>query len=75
MRMNKNPVRSAGFLVLKAPDVPSVLLELGYMTNKEDLDLMQSQAWRKAAAGALTEAIDSFFGRTAAGGGGGSSVN
>jgi N-acetylmuramoyl-L-alanine amidase len=75
MRMNKNPQRSAGFLVLKAPDVPSALLELGYMTNKEDLDLMQSQAWRDKAAGALVQAIDGFFGQSSARGGGDSSVN
>ncbi|BCJ91096.1 N-acetylmuramoyl-L-alanine amidase [Terrihabitans soli] len=76
MRLNKNPQRSAGFLVLKAPDVPSVLLELGYMTNKEDLNLMQSQDWRDKAAAALAQAIDGFFGHpSTAGGGGGSSVN
>lgn len=75
MRMNKNPQRSAGFLVLKAPDVPSALLELGYMTNKEDLDLMQSQAWRDKAAAALVQAIDGFFGHSSARGGHDSSVN
>jgi N-acetylmuramoyl-L-alanine amidase len=75
MRMNKNPMRSAGFMVLKAPDVPSALLELGYMTNKEDLNLMQSEAWRDTAAEALMQAIDGFFGRQTSGGGGGSSVN
>ena len=32
-RMHKNPMKSAGFKVLKAPDVPSVLIELGYMSN------------------------------------------
>lgn len=73
MRMNKNPQRSAGFLVLKAPDVPSALLELGYMTNKDDLTLMQSQAWRDKAAEALMQAIDGFFGQPSATGG--SSVN
>lgn len=73
MRMNKNPQRSAGFLVLKAPDVPSALLELGYMTNKEDLSLMQSQAWRDKAAEALVQAVDGFFGHSAPTGG--NSVN
>ncbi|NDA48635.1 MAG: N-acetylmuramoyl-L-alanine amidase, partial [Alphaproteobacteria bacterium] len=37
MRLNKNPQRSAGFQVLKAPDVPSVLLEIGYLSNDKDL--------------------------------------
>jgi N-acetylmuramoyl-L-alanine amidase len=75
MRLNKNPQRAAGFLVLKAPDVPSALLELGYMTSKEDLNLMQSQPWRDKAAGALAEAIDEFFGRPPAAEGGRSSFN
>jgi N-acetylmuramoyl-L-alanine amidase len=70
MRMNKNPQRAAGFLVLKAPDVPSALLELGYMTNKEDLNLMMSQAWRDKAAEALVQAIDGFFGQPSTAGGG-----
>ena len=38
-RLHKNPLKSAGFRVLKAPDVPSVLLELGYVSNKADLEL------------------------------------
>ena len=37
-RMHKNPLKSAGFRVLKAPDVPSVLVELGYVSNKDDLE-------------------------------------
>ncbi|MBV5271125.1 MAG: N-acetylmuramoyl-L-alanine amidase, partial [Afipia sp.] len=36
-RMHKHPLKSAGFKVLKAHDVPSVLVELGYVSNKDDL--------------------------------------
>ena len=36
VRMHKHPLKSAGFKVLKAPDVPSVLVELGYVSNKGD---------------------------------------
>ena len=36
-RLHKNPLKSAGFRVLKAPDVPSVLIELGYVSNRQDL--------------------------------------
>src|SRR5262249_59141089 len=39
-RMHKEPMRSASFVVLKAPDIPSVLVELGYVTNKQDLKSM-----------------------------------
>ena len=41
-RMHKNPMKSAGFKVLKAPDVPSVLIELGYVSSKDDLKQLTS---------------------------------
>lgn len=59
--LNKNPQRSAGFRVLKALDVPSVLLELGYLSNEKDLSNLVSPEWRERAAGTLATAIDSFF--------------
>jgi N-acetylmuramoyl-L-alanine amidase len=61
LRLNKNPVRSAGFRVLRAPDVPSVLLELGYLSSAEDVKLMTSESWRDKATGSVVEAIDGFF--------------
>lgn len=61
LRLNKNPVRSAGFRVLRAPDVPSVLIELGYLSSAEDVKLMASDAWRDRATGSVAEAIDGFF--------------
>ena len=45
-RMHKHPLKSAGFKVLKAPDVPSVLIELGYVSNKGDLQQLVSENWR-----------------------------
>jgi N-acetylmuramoyl-L-alanine amidase len=60
-QLNKNPQRSAGFRVLKALDVPSVLLELGYLSNEKDLANLVSPEWRDKAAGTLAGAIDSFF--------------
>jgi N-acetylmuramoyl-L-alanine amidase len=60
-RLNKNPRRSAGFLVLKAPDVPSVLLELGYLSNGADSHALTSQEWRDHATGQVAEAIEAFF--------------
>ena len=38
-------MKSAGFKVLKAPDVPSVLIELGYVSSKDDLKLLTSGNW------------------------------
>ncbi len=60
-RLNKNPQRAAGFRVLKAPDVPSVLLELGYLSSDKDLQGLVTPAWRQRAAGTVAKAIDQFF--------------
>jgi N-acetylmuramoyl-L-alanine amidase len=61
VRMHKHPLKSAGFRVLKAPDVPSVLVELGYVSNKSDLLHLMSENWRARAVGSIAEAIDAFF--------------
>ncbi len=60
-RMYKHPLKSAGFRVLKAPDVPSVLVELGYVSNKSDLEHLVSESWRSRTAGSVAQAIDAFF--------------
>ncbi|HEX3484250.1 MAG TPA: N-acetylmuramoyl-L-alanine amidase [Micropepsaceae bacterium] len=56
-----SPHRSAGFAVLKAPDVPSVLIELGYLTNGKDESEMATEAWRNRVSQAISEAIDAHF--------------
>jgi N-acetylmuramoyl-L-alanine amidase len=60
-RLNRNPERSAGFMVLKAPDFPSVLLELGYLSSRQDVKSLTSAEWRAKATSALASAVDSFF--------------
>ena len=60
-RLNKNPQRAAGFVVLKAPDVPSVLLELGYLSNATDAASLTSAEWREQATGRMAEAIGAYF--------------
>jgi N-acetylmuramoyl-L-alanine amidase len=60
-RMHKRPLKSAGFKVLKAPDVPSVLVELGYVSNKDDLEHLLSENWRTRIVGSMGQAIDAFF--------------
>lgn len=55
-----NPHRFAGFRVLKAPDVPSVLLELGYLSNSEDEARLLDEAWRADAISSITSAVDQF---------------
>ncbi|WP_425475506.1 N-acetylmuramoyl-L-alanine amidase [Mesorhizobium quangtriensis] len=55
-----NPHRFAGFKVLKAPDVPSVLLELGYLSNVKDEEQLMSAEWRDKAATSIARAIEMF---------------
>ena len=55
-----NPHRSAGFKVLKAPDVPSVLVELGYLSNPKDEEQLRSPDWRGKAATSISNAIALF---------------
>ena len=56
-----SPHRSAGFAVLKAPDIPAVLVELGYLTNMRDEAEMTKPIWRVEVAKAIGAAIDSHF--------------
>ena len=60
-RMHKKPLKSAGFRVLRAPDVPSVLVELGYVSNRQDLQSLLSDTWRNRTADTMAQAIDTFF--------------
>ena len=60
--LNANPWRRGAFRVLKAPDVPSVLLELGYLSNEEDEKLFRSETWPRLEAEATAQAIKAFLG-------------
>ena len=61
IKLTKNPQRSAGFHVLRAYDVPSVLIELGYMSNLDDEKLLTSPRWRARTADALAKAVQAYF--------------
>jgi N-acetylmuramoyl-L-alanine amidase len=60
-RMHKHPLKAAGFKVLKAPDVPSVLVELGYVSNQQDLKSLVSNTWRGKTADSIAQAVETFF--------------
>lgn len=60
--LRRNALRAANFRVLTAPDVPSALLELGYLSNPADEALLFSEAGRDRLAAAVVSAIDRFFG-------------
>jgi len=60
-RLHKEPLKSAGFRVLRAPDIPSVLIELGYVSNHSDLESLLSETWQNRTADKIAQAIDSYF--------------
>ncbi|MEW9615648.1 N-acetylmuramoyl-L-alanine amidase [Shinella sp. S4-D37] len=64
-----NPHRHAGFRVLTAPDVPSILLELGFLSNKEDEQLLIDPAWQKKVAGLVARAVEQYRSTVVANGG------
>ncbi len=60
-RLVKRPWRSAGFAVLKAPDVPSVLIELGYVTNRQDERRLRDAKYRRALSAAIARAVIQYL--------------
>lgn len=67
--MINNPHRYAGFQVLTAPDVPSILVELGFLSNKEDEKLLLDDTWRAKLVDRLAEAVRQYRAVTVANGG------
>lgn len=61
VRLLERPHRSAGFAVLKAPDIPSVLVEAGFMSNKKEANLLNTSSHRGKIAKALKKGIDRYF--------------
>ncbi|MBI1302091.1 MAG: AMIN domain-containing protein [Alphaproteobacteria bacterium] len=57
----QNPHRYAGFAVLKAPDIPSILIEAGFMSNKNEAKLLNQPAHRKKMAEAIKNGVDAYF--------------
>jgi N-acetylmuramoyl-L-alanine amidase len=61
IELRRFPVRQADFFVLQAPEVPSVLVELGFLSNAEDIANLQRSEWRDRAVGALARGIAAYF--------------
>ncbi|WP_419913490.1 N-acetylmuramoyl-L-alanine amidase [Hoeflea sp.] len=60
IRLITNPHRSAGFRVLRAPEVPSILVEMGYLSNVDDEKLLTDPKWRERTAELLVAAIKTY---------------
>jgi N-acetylmuramoyl-L-alanine amidase len=59
--MRNDPDQQAGFRVLKTAQFPSVLIELAYVTNKQDAENLQSDTWRDKVANSILSAVDNYF--------------
>ena len=57
LRMHRHPLQEAGFSVLKAPDMPSVLVELGFLSSPGDFERLSDPEWRARMAGALRDGL------------------
>ena len=64
--LHTKSLKSAGFRVLKAPDVPSVLLELGFLSNPDDEKRLKDDIWRDTMTKSVATAIDRYFARRVA---------
>ncbi|MFN7113867.1 MAG: N-acetylmuramoyl-L-alanine amidase [Alphaproteobacteria bacterium] len=61
VRLLPNSHRSAGFAVLKAPDVPSVLIETGFLSNPAEVKLLSSAEFQRRISSAIVDGVDAYF--------------
>jgi N-acetylmuramoyl-L-alanine amidase len=59
--LNRKPFRQAGFSVLKAADIPSVLIEIGFMSSKRDLKNLQDPEWRARLADGIRDGLQAWI--------------
>lgn len=66
LKMHRHPVQQASFSVLKSPDIPSVLIELGFLSSASDLERLTDGEWRATMARAIRDALKAWAAQDAA---------
>lgn len=66
LKMHRHPIQEAGFSVLKSPDIPSILIELGFLSSERDLARLRDPAWRAKMAAALRDGLTAWAAQDAA---------
>lgn len=66
LKMHRHPVQQASFSVLKSPDIPSVLIELGFLSSASDLERLIDGEWRAKMAQAIRDALKAWAAQDAA---------
>jgi len=59
--LRRFPVRQADFFVLQAPDIPSMLIELGFLSNSDDIANLESEDWRNKVVNAIVQGVEAYF--------------
>ena len=59
--LRRFPVRQADFFVLQAPDIPSMLIELGFLSNADDITNLESEDWRNKVVDAIVQGVEAYF--------------
>lgn len=60
-KLHKNSVQQAGFVVLKSPDIPSILIETGFVSNKTEAKNLSSLTYRRKLASSIASGVEDFF--------------
>lgn len=66
LKMHRHPIQSGGFSVLKSPDIPSILIEAGFMSSKSDLARLRDPDWRARLADAIRDGLSAWLREDAA---------
>jgi N-acetylmuramoyl-L-alanine amidase len=66
LKMHREPIQQAGFSVLKSPDIPSILIEVGFLSSASDLERLIDPDWRASMAAALRDGLRSWAAEDAA---------